>query len=1011
MSVEVIVEYFESLISTYPIPIASAALVCIVLTVAKIKKYIYFHSAAYKEAKNALAVFSADLKNLLSRYEAVSEEEWERLEFTAKPANEFFCKRPYKLSDSILESLKEYSLLSDYKERHCLEVNFAIQHLQPFRGLLDKNGYVSRKEIECVVKNAETIVRQLSEKQLLFGQTSTGLKEMQDVEQLRNRHNELFVEEEIKACSEFFDSVASYSLDRQQKECCVVDDDSALVIAGAGSGKTTVIMAKVAYLIERRKIDPSSILLISFTNKAADEMAQRIEKRLGRCGVEAMTFHRLGLRFLKAFADKRYDIAGDDFLLNFIHSHLTGDNGIVDGAYIQNVVEYFAYYFKPDITHKEYESFGELIEDERVLKLQTLRSMVDAQSDRLTMNGEKVRSFEEVLIANYLFLNGIEYQYEMKYPKEYEDDKQHRAYHPDFYLPEFDIYLEHYAVNEKGEAPAYFSAPDRAKYISSMQWKRELHKKHENKYIESFSWWNTQGKLLENLEKELAAQGVAFRPRDIKEVWRLICEKAKIQVGEFEKLLASFITLFKSNGYTEEKFDELQSVKAENDFAAQRQKAFLEIAKSMYCSYQEGLDREGMYDFSDMINKATEVVGGLSRSDLPYRYIIVDEYQDASIGRMRLLKTIIDKTDAHLFCVGDDWQSIFRFAGSDINLFTSFSDYFGPSVEMKIENTYRNSQELIDIMGRFVMKNPSQVSKTLRSNLHCQNPIGMVFYPAEKENGKECSSEGRALDVIVRSIIKKVESSGKKGVKVLLLGRTKYDEVILSRGSNLRRKGCDGKYEAEACPEIEWQFLTVHKSKGLEGDFVILLNVKNDLLGFPNRIVDDPLLGLVLAKAEGFEFAEERRLFYVALTRTRNVVYLLVPEMHQSPFVDELDDLGVSAKHFVGVASSKENISCPKCRKGRLVTRKSEFGEFMICTNAPRCDYKIAGRYTSESKRCEVCGNFMVVREIRNFTKKSWYAKKKNGGGNRFLGCANYPHCNYTEQIVEAYDCRSVDSF
>ena len=1002
---------FESLMATYPIPCAIAGFACIAFVAARIKKYLYFHGAAYKDAKNALFEFQSELKVLLSKYEAVPDEEWDRIRNIARTADEFFHKRPYKLSECIIESLNEYAHLYDYKDSHSLEVDFASRYLLPFRGMLSRNGYISRKEVGYLVKDAESIVERLKERQHLFDETSAGIKEIQDFEQLREKHNKLFVEEELRACDDFFSSVASYSLDRQQKECCVVDDDSALVIAGAGSGKTTVIMAKVAYLIERRKIDPSSILLISFTNKAADEMAERIEKRLGRCGVEAMTFHRLGLRFLKEFSGKRYDIAGDDFLLNFVHSHLTGSDNIVDGAYIRNVVEYFAYYFKPDITQREYGSFGELIEEEQVLNLHTLRSMVASQSDRLTMNGEKVRSFEEVLIANYLFLNGVEYQYEMKYPKEYEDDKQHRAYHPDFYLPDFDIYLEHYAVDEKGSAPSYFSLADQAKYVSSMKWKRELHKKHENKYIESFSWWNTQGKLLENLEKELVSHGVAFKPRDVNEVWRLICEKAKMQVGEFEKLLSSFITLFKSNGYTEEKFDELQSAEAETEFDTHRQKSFLSIAKRIYCAYELALNKESMYDFSDMINKATEVVDGLSRSDLPYRYIIVDEYQDASVGRMRLLKAIVDKTDAHLFCVGDDWQSIFRFAGSDINLFTSFSDYFGPSVEMKIENTYRNSQELIDIMGRFVMKNPSQVNKTLKSNLHCPNPIGLVFYSTEKESSKDGSSEGRALDVIVKSVVKKVETSGRKNAKVLLLGRTKYDEVLISKGKSLKRKGCDGLYETEDHPEIVWQFLTVHKSKGLEGDYVILLNVKNDLLGFPNRIVDDPLLGLVLARAEGFEFAEERRLFYVALTRTKNVVYLIVPERHQSPFVDELDELGVSANHFVGSVATKDIVPCPKCRKGRLIVRKGDFGEFMICTNAPRCDYKIAGRYTAESKRCEICGNFLVLREVKNFTRKSWYAKKKNGGGNKFLGCANYPHCNYTEACGDVRECGIDERF
>ena len=470
---------------------------------------------------------------------------------------------------------------------------------------------------------------------------------------------------------------------------------------------------------------------------------------------------------------------------------------------------------------------------------------------------------------------------------------------------------------------------------------------------------------------------------------------AKGQVTEFEHLISAFISLFKSNGFNDDRFDEMLRIEADTPHNTERQRTFLEIVRRIYDDYQKELEKDTVYDFNDMINKATEVVQSLSSGYLGYKYIIVDEYQDVSIGRMRLLKAVIDKTNAHLFCVGDDWQSIFRFAGSDINLFTNFLGYFGESLEMRLEKTYRNSQELIDVMGQFVMRNSKQIQKTLQSDLHNKYPICLIIYPVEKTNSNAMDGVGIAIDAVIKSIVREVTLRAKGKTSVLLLGRTKYDEMLISHSNSLKRKGTSGCYAVKDNPKITCKFLTVHKSKGLEGDYVILLNTKNDLLGFPNLIADDPLLQLVLSKPESCDYAEERRLFYVALTRTRNKVYLLVPEKSYSPFIDELIELGVDAKHFIGGVATKD-IDCPKCRKGRLIARKGQNGEFMTCSNFPRCDYRIKGVYTSESKRCSVCGNFMVIRH----SNKQCHGEKRNyHWNNRFWGCANYPHCKHTEPI------------
>jgi DNA helicase-4 len=262
----------------------------------------------------------------------------------------------------------------------------------------------------------------------------------------------------------------------------------------------------------------------------------------------------------------------------------------------------------------------------------------------------------------------------------------------------------------------------------------------------------------------------------------------------------------------------------------------LEIVRRIYNDYQKELEIGTVYDFSDMINKATEVVQGLSNESISYKYIIVDEYQDASIGRMRLLKAVIDKTNAHLFCVGDDWQSIFRFAGSDINLFTNFSKYFGESAELKLEKTYRNSQELIDVMGQFVMRNPEQIQKTLQSNLHNKYPVCLIIYPVEKNKSSAIDGLGTALDAVVKSIVKNATPRAEAKTNVLLLGRTKYDEMLITHSASLRRKGTSGYYEVIDNPPPKGKdindYLYEHNNK-ISFSFEQSFKMKFTLQNFP----------------------------------------------------------------------------------------------------------------------------------------------------------------------------------
>ena len=199
---------------------------------------------------------------------------------------------------------------------------------------------------------------------------------------------------------------------------------------------------------------------------------------------------------------------------------------------------------------------------------------------------------------------------------------------------------------------------------------------------------------------------------------------------EFKRLIVTFIQLYKSRGYSINEFDSL----FENDsitFMDKRNNAFLKIVKPILIYYEEKLKEKNAIDFNDMINKATEYINNHDIT-FPYKYIIIDEYQDISYGRYKLIKAIIERSGAKLICVGDDWQSIYRFSGSDLDLFTNFEKYFGETSILKIEQTYRNSQELLDIASKFIEENPNQLKKVLKSNKHIENPIEVINYTSNK---------------------------------------------------------------------------------------------------------------------------------------------------------------------------------------------------------------------------------------------------------------------------------------
>lgn len=850
---------------------------------------------------------------------------------------------------------------------------------------LSRKKYIARRDVERIraiyadcYATVEKLYRKLKKQERTL--YCDFVEKYREITEGTETLNKAFCEKEKKECQELLANIDNKSLDEQQKDAVVCDEDNSLVIAGAGSGKTLTIVGKVKYLIERKKIKPEDILLISFARKAADEMTERL-KKIG-IELEAATFHKFGLEIISLSCGSRPDVFDDSDLRSFLEDFFTNQISTIGGVTIQNLTEFFAYYIQIPAEARSFEEIGRVYENERKSELETLKSKFlktkaeEFDKDKRTLNGEFVKSHEEVQIANFMFLHGIEYEYERLYPHVSENEGRYRKkYRPDFYLPKYDIYLEHFAIDENGNLPQ-FTPVEEQKYKEGVDWKRKIHKKHKTKLIETYTWYSRKGILLTELEKTLKKAGVVVNDPPYEEIYDAVFKDIGDKYyKEFIKLCGTFLQLYKSNGYDIDSLETLnyKSKQYQNPFFRERLKLFKSIIKVLIERYENNLKQLGKVDFSDMIMQAVKCID--SGYDLKkHKYVIVDEFQDISLARYKLLKCIVDKCGAKLFCVGDDWQSIYRFTGSDIGIFSRFEDYFGFTKVLKLETTYRVTQNISDIASDFILKNPAQREKKIEAQRNLKYPLKLYLYDNEPFPA-------------IRSAIEDINKNFDNGKSILILGRTNYDKDLLNAMDFKEGKGgaylVSSKYKG-----LEIKFLTVHKAKGLEADNVIILNFNNSTLGFPNKISDDPLLELVLSDSDTFLYAEERRLFYVALTRSKNNVYLIANRHSASEFLHDINDFAKRRDDCMEVKSfdfelPSVTINCPKCKTGILTAREGEYGSFTSCSNFPACDYSVNTPLSklNEAMKCS-CGGFFVLR---------------TGIHGSFYGCSNYPFCKKTK--------------
>ena len=575
--------------------------------------------------------------------------------------------------------------------------------------LISEDEYISRKAyVESYANLSDTFneLTLLEERNVLQAWCKSNkvdykkllqlLNKYKNIHQLVKKHNDDFVRRHLVSDKQYLDEVLlkddpNIKLDEEQRKVVLSDEDYTLVIAGAGAGKTTTIEAKVKYLVDKKAVNPDRVLIVSFTRKATEELRERF-KRL-ELPVNIATFHSIGNTIIKESDQTRHQIVEGGFMFNTIRDYLV--NKLDDGHFIKRIVLFFASYLTMPFDETNTSLLFKTLQDNENITLKTdLTNMLDdyhkAQTkQKITIKDERVRSIDECRIANFLFINGIDYTYEPVYKYGFKDTT--KPYCPDFLIKQGDkeIYLEHFGVSEDWKNNR-FSQEELDDYKKHARDKIILHREHGTKLIYTFSKYNDGRDLITHLKEILEEAGLKLSTQSDIEIYKQIAKSAEDKYfNKFITLICNFINRFKVNNYTEEKFDDWRT-----DIKDERTKLFLYIARQCYRVYEAEKDRIRAIDFEDMINDASNVLDGyISKGEkLPYDYILVDEYQDISLQRFDLCEKLSKASDAKIIAVGDDWQSIFKFSGAKIDLFTKFEDRMGYANVLKITKTYRNSQ-------------------------------------------------------------------------------------------------------------------------------------------------------------------------------------------------------------------------------------------------------------------------------------------------------------------------------
>jgi DNA helicase IV len=925
---------------------------------------------------------------------------WSKIRLTSDPAVRFLLQKRDAGSFTALANAHR----TRHANRHLIDV--AGQRLDRWEAMLSADRYLPRHEVAEWLAGATDVrtalfpsLRELAT--VLPTCPSVRLSQLTvDPFRVAATRNAQFVAREQTRRNAWFSSFEQPPT-TTQREVAIRDETNVLVVAGAGTGKTSAIVAKLRYLLHAGLARPEDILVLAFNANAAEEIRERC-KAQGGDGATILTFHALGLKILADAPGEKppvlTELSTDESRFSLIKKLIASLSE--EPTYAENYAKFVFLYARP------------LVDRFSVTEVQYVTRTKSAIT--ASLSGDWVRSSEELRIANWLFAHEILFSYEKAYPFDTSGAGK-TSYRPDFtitysktdsagVMTEVQIYFEHQALNQQGQPPSWMTG-----YAAKVEWSRATHRRHRTTLVESFSWWFQTGSWETRLRSALEKAGITvpkvdwqarLRGAELAESRRFESDRKNI-LGLMQRALDLSRCTVDVATHERALADSLahsSKSAAAQAYDASREALFDELFRPVQRAYEDHKRERAGIDFEDMIYCARQVVrAGAYRAK--WSYYIVDEFQDASLSRLDLVLALREqRPDSRLLCIGDDWQAIIRFGGGDIRVMTQFAQRVGPFWQANLGQTFRYSSTIADVSSEFITANPDQLKKTISPASGSRSlPIRIILSALPETGG-----EGHFNDVLFAEL--EAIQLFKPDASVLLLSRYRSGIPEISEQKTISAR----------FPGLGLIWSTMHRSKGQEADAVIVGDLNDDAFGFPCLREDDPIIRRYLPPEDRYEHAEERRLFYVAMTRAKHWLALLASSYAPSPFLRELIERRGSRPGLEVVHSGEPAKSCPRCGVGFLIPRDGTNGRFYTCTKSPVCGHK--------EQACPVCRQgFLIVegdrivcsrKKARSCTHEArlcprcrtgWLVVRVNRHkGNRFWGCSRFSdtedQCRHTEK-------------
>ncbi len=804
-----------------------------------------------------------------------------------------FCAAPWRheLPPGDLSELSKYESQLDTIELFVEEkVRFDTQYktyTDQFRDLradatpyLEYEWYLTRptrQDLVARLANLTETVEELAAKTRFDRLSQTDRARCTDLEETiaaiekhLEDYNPSFIRRQREACAEFFTDIGPGNLDltAEQQRAVIRNGIYNQVIAAAGTGKTLTLTTRVAYLVRVQDIPPNRILVVTFTNSAAQEMRERLDDHFGITDVEVKTLNSFGNGIIEEASDDHVDTIDPKEKQHVIDQEIQSPREAEDSEFLRHYYQF--------LTHFENEYLEEV-------DFETKEDYVEARRDAnyVTLGGNPVKSRAEKVIADFLYTHRVRYQYEAR--ATWADSAADKAgYTPDFYLPEYDTYIEHWGIDETGSVAPWFSLSSQ-EYRDDMLWKRQQFASTEYDLVGTYQFEYDANRLESALRHRLQHHGVGLDRIPFDELIETVFEsdrKEKRIKDQFEKFVENAKRFDVTNEEIESK---LQS-------ANPRQYHFGKCGTHIRKQYEDYLTRNQLIDFIDQIKDALSLVENEPvRYQSQYDHLLVDEFQDIGVGKLELIQALAGPDGAKLFAVGDDWQSIYSFQGASVDQFTCFEDYFGDPVRTDLTANFRSPSSIVEMGNHLIQYNSERLEKTVRATVDIRTTP--QIHTLRGYRGKFYDYVRRVRRYAV-GLVEEYLAAGANPSDIMILCR--YDEARpylekIKCGLRSREIPYTGKDEGDQyrgpngrgdCVPV----YSIHQAKGREADHVILVHVAD---GFPkndrgNELLD-PVQPLNLGGLE-----EERRLFYVAVTRTERSLDLLTRAEQESQFLGEI---------------------------------------------------------------------------------------------------------------------------